>query len=106
MSRKTPSERLLDRLKVMGVPVEDDATIQRTYAGYWMRREGAWVWHTGPFGDRHLMAGSVHTVTDLVRAPRLCADLSRHSPEWSIYPHDERSPQRASETFLIEAEPC
>lgn len=103
MSRQTPSERLLARLKAMGVPVDDDAAVTRTYAGHWQRREGAWTWLTGPVGERHVMAGSIHTVTNLARAPRLCAELSRHSPEWSIYPYDERSTQAASDTYLIEA---
>jgi len=101
MSRQTPSERLLARLKAMGVPVEDDATIERTYAGYWMRARGAWVWSSGV---RAVVTGSIYTVTDLVRRPRLCAVLSPDAPEWSVHPYDERDPQKASDTYLVEAE--
>lgn len=102
MSRQTPSARLLARLRAMGVPVGDDAAIERTYAGLAMRRSGAWVWRTGPFGDQHVMVGSIYPVTDLIRRSRLCAVLELSAPEWSIWPYNEH--RKASDHFLIEPE--
>lgn len=102
MSRQTPSERLLARLKAVGVPIDDDAVIERTYAGSSMRTAGAWVWRTGPFGDGHIMVGSIFPVTDLVRRPLLCATLSTNAPEWSVWPYDDRDWSTPTETTLNE----
>lgn len=100
-SRRTPSERLLARLAVMGVPVAPELGVERTHAGYWQRKTGAWVWRHGPVGERGVMVGSVCTVTELARAPRLIASLSRLAPEWAVYPYVEG--QRVEPGDLVEA---
>jgi hypothetical protein len=102
MSRQTPSQRLLERLKAMGVPLAEDATIERTYAGRGMRSAGAWVWHSGPASEGHFMVGSIFPVTDLVRRPLLCATLSQHAPEWSVWPYDDRDWSNPVEQTLNE----
>lgn len=88
MSRATPSERLLARVKAMGVPVEDDAVIVRTYAGHWQRSQGAWVWRieSGPLGVPTQSVGAHHPVTELLRG-RLVADWDPAIQEWCITPY-------------------
>lgn len=102
MSRQTPSERLLARLKTMGIPVDDEATIERTYAGQWMRANGAWVWRYGPVGDPAVLVGSRYPVTELIREGQLCAVHALGVPEWTIWPYGGHS--KASDHFLIEPE--
>jgi hypothetical protein len=88
MSRPTPSQRLLARLAAMGVPIEDGATIVRTYAGYWQKKQGAWIWRveSGPHGVPAKPVGSGFRATDLLRGP-LAAHWDNSIQEWTIEPH-------------------
>lgn len=109
MSRQTPSQRLLARLKAMGVPIEDDAVIVRTYAGYWQRAQGAYVWAVEASGHRlpKVTVGSHCRVTDLIRAPRLVATWNKITTDWSIDPYIETADydmRRFNITELIEDE--
>jgi hypothetical protein len=90
MSRPTPSQRLLTRLAAMGVPIEDGATIVRTYVGYWQRRQGAWIWmvESAERGLPKKMVGSHSRVTDLVRG-RLVATWDDITQGWTIEPYVE-----------------
>lgn len=103
MSRQTPSERLLERLKTMSIPIADDAGIERTYAGRAMRSAGAWVWRHGPVGDQHVMVGSRLPITELIRHGQLCAVRSPHAPEWSIWPYNGNV-TKENDIFRIEPE--
>lgn len=46
----TPAERIVCRLRTsgilepLGITLPDGVTARRTYAGYWQRQKGAWVW--------------------------------------------------------------
>lgn len=107
MSRRTPSQRLLERLTAMGVPIEDDAVIVRTHAGHWQRSQGAWVWRveSGPYRCPKEPVGSHHPVTELLRG-RLVADWDKAIQEWIITPLDPTKPPRETIglTTLIENE--
>lgn len=87
-ARRTPSERLLERLTAMGIEIAPGARIERTYAGYWQRRQGAWVWRMIP-ADGGAWVGSLYPVTTLVGLPRLGASLSTLAAEWSVFPYEE-----------------
>ena len=85
----TPSERLLKRIREMGVDVPDGARIQRTYAGRTMRSGGAWSWFVvGPDG-RALDIGSQHPVKVLLAEKRLCgcSDYERYDVEINPWFH-------------------
>lgn len=109
MSRPTPSQRLLARLKAMGVPIEDGAIITRTHAGYWQRRQGAWSWRVEQPDYRlpQQIVGSHYPVTDLVRAPRLVATRDEVTGDCSIDPYREGAGYvaRYGLTPLIEPDP-
>jgi hypothetical protein len=107
--RPTPSQRLLARLKAMGVPIEDGALIARTYAGYWQRKQGSWSWLVEQPEHRlpRQMVGSHYPVTDLVRAPRLVATWDRVTGDCSIDPYTEGAnfDARYGLTPLVEPDP-
>ena len=63
----TPSKRLIARLRAMGLIIPNDARVQRTYAGFWQRREGAWLWALVDSNDFELSIGSQHCVTSLLK---------------------------------------
>jgi hypothetical protein len=70
----TASERLLARLRAMGVDLPEDATICRTYAGRHQRAAGAWTWYAWSATRGNLGGiGSHSTVNELVRAPVISA---------------------------------
>lgn len=71
-----PSERLIARLRE--IPelknrIRSNAKIVRTYAGYWQKSAGGWLWMI----DHDHTIGSIERVTDLVKATTL-----------SIYQHN------------------
>lgn len=71
---ETPSQRLLARLRAMGVPIPEGAVIRRTHAGLQQRRNGAWSWFVDP--DPRIPGttpglGSQVPVTELLRTDRL-----------------------------------
>jgi hypothetical protein len=63
-----PSERLLTRLHAMGVDIPDGARVQRTYAGYWQRSEGAWSWALVDGNGHELKLGSQYPLSTLLKS--------------------------------------
>ena len=65
----TPSEKIIDRLRVLGFAVPEGTEVRRTYAGLHQRRDGAWSWfleYPEPVpGLRDI--GSVWPLRDLLR---------------------------------------
>jgi hypothetical protein len=102
----TPSQRLIARLRAMGLPLADDTTLARTHAGYWQRKGGAWSWMLWSDTDSAMTKyGSQHTVTALLREPRLVATFERRSGMWHVDPYDPRTDERAwPEGIVVEAE--
>lgn len=62
----TRSKRLLLQLRAAGVEMPDDVFIQRSYAGHWQRKEGAWSWFVVSAISGPLDIGSQDTVTELL----------------------------------------
>lgn len=65
-----PSEKLIARLINEGHIEPGEYRVQRTYAGYWQRREGAFSWDlvhadTG----HHAFVGSQYSVKECADAP-------------------------------------
>lgn len=88
----TPAERLVaairarDALGPVGIVLPDGVTARRTYAGYWQRSRGAWVWRLhAPDGsaflrdryDRLRSVGSVWRMGDLLAASEWIVDEHR-----------------------------
>jgi hypothetical protein len=91
--RPRPSERLLARLRAMGLPVAPDAQFRRVYAGYWQRAAGAWSWTVD--GSSTGWIGSIYPVAVLLRAERLIA-IERHG-DWHVIPWDGEEPAKSGE---------
>lgn len=100
----TPSARLLERLRVMGLAIPTDAEIRRTRAGVHQRRAGAFSWYIVNGDGAEMRIGSQYPVTELMTRPRLMAtrawgvhedihidplggigDPRRASHQWSFY---------------------
>jgi len=84
-----PSERLLDRLRdELDLDIPGTAFIERTYAGFYQRSAGAWVWvlNDGDRTDQYVgRLGSQFPVTELLRAERLGV-LETEFGDIDIYP--------------------
>jgi hypothetical protein len=92
--RKTPSERLLTRLRALGLDIPEGATIARTYAGVWQRRDGAWSWYAQQPDGRPIDIGSQYAVGDLLRERYLCATVGWREPAIHIDPTVPGEPLR------------
>lgn len=70
MSKKL-SERMLDRLRDMGIKITKNCRIDRTYAGQVQKMAGAmsWVVVEKELGEINL--GGYATVTNLMKCPKL-----------------------------------
>jgi hypothetical protein len=78
MTTPRPSQRLVARLRAMGVPLPDEVELVRTRAGRAQRAAGAWSWAAYVPGGRELRLGSQAPITELLRAHRLT--VSQYSP--------------------------
>ena len=70
----TPTERLIDRLRTMGVPVPEGTVLRRVYAGRDQRSKGAWSWYFDyPPSEYHTArtVASIWPVGYLLKQPRL-----------------------------------
>ena len=66
-----PSDRLISRLIREGEIEPGEYHIERTYAGYWQRKEGAFSWMLMRSEDRgYINIGSQFTVRECVDAER------------------------------------
>jgi len=81
-ARVNPSERLLDRLRrECGLDVPAGTQVNRTYAGTFQRRGGAWSWFAfGPDGEE--ICGSHYPIKVLLRSKRLAVafDVDNDAP--------------------------
>lgn len=65
------SDRLIARLIAEGFISPGEYRIERTYAGYWQRTEGAWSWELVRADGGPAFVGSQWTVKECLRAPVL-----------------------------------
>ena len=74
----TKNERMMQRLRVeLGLKLPVDTTIERTYAGRNLKAGGAFSWYLRSEERPGVTGiGSPSTVTDLLRAKKLCIDAS------------------------------
>jgi hypothetical protein len=88
VTRQTASQRLLARLREMGLAIPRDALIRSARPSKGQRAAGQWRWWietVDPDGDTHQLAtpiGSHHTVVACLEAPRL--EISNVNGEWTI----------------------
>ena len=102
-----PSERLIARLRAMGVEIPEGATIRRTHAGYWQKAQAAWSWFVADANGKELGIGSQISVTELLREKRLCAAEAYSDCDISIdpmLPGDVPPPRGAFRNVWIEPE--
>jgi len=98
----TPSDKLMGRLRDMGMSVPDGSTLHRTHAGQLQRRTGAWSWSILDPAGREL-CGSYSPVTELLRGPLTVLDSEYGVPE--VVPAAEagdRTKYRAGRTLFSE----
>lgn len=72
-NKMTTFEKLADRLKKDLNITVDISTLKRTYAGYWQRRAGEWVWKGQcRIKDKDIIfdVGSYETASALVKSPQ------------------------------------
>lgn len=85
---KTKNERLIERLRLMGLVIPVDAEIERTYAGREQKAAGAFVWiievNPGVGMVNHIIT-SQWPVTDLLKEKKLSIHLD-DSGQFTIYP--------------------
>lgn len=94
----TASERLIERLRAMGLDLPADTVVKRTGYGYANRSRGAWTWrlvHDGddiffpaPGGSMQCF-GSADTVTSLAKAERLAVVRYPGEPDLCVAPWSE-----------------
>lgn len=99
----TPSARLLTRLRAMGLPVPEGASIERTHAGHWQRKEGAWSWQVLPQLGREGV-GSQYPVTKLLHARRLIAIRHHRQDDYHLFAWQEG--WAVDYRDVLEPEPC
>jgi hypothetical protein len=101
----TPSGRLTERLRAMGLPVPPNANIERVRAGWADRAAGAWSWRTFPPTPAGEVVGSQFRVADLLKARRLVAVNARGDAagEWSVFPADGDDDLHWGERRILEA---
>lgn len=100
----TPSERLMARLRAMGVDIPEGSTLQRTYAGYWQRKGGAWSWFLlSPDGRDFL--GSYFPVKTLLRTRLNVTQGHRHEGTFSVFPWKESTARERAHFHLWIDEP-
>lgn len=82
MPRKKPGERLIERLRGLGVDIPRTAEVRRTRSGRHQRACGAWSWflhNPERFSGGHLglalNVGSQERVKDLLKAKKI-------TPSW------------------------
>jgi len=71
MTRPTTQERLLARLRGMGIDLPEGARLVRTHANGWQITEGAWSWAALDQDGRDLHIGSQYSMSELLWAWRL-----------------------------------
>ena len=81
----TPSEKMLTRLRAMGLDIPDGSVVQRTHAGYWQRRAGAWSWSVFNPERPDINVGSTWPLSILLRRPMVITQ-SRKGEQLNIDP--------------------
>jgi hypothetical protein len=103
--KKAPSQRLLARLRAMGLDIVDGAVVQRTYAGIWQRREGAWSWALVDANNFELSVGSQYPVTRLLKG-RIMATQHWNNDDLHVDPWEAISEgQRGDYRYVFEESP-
>jgi hypothetical protein len=65
------SERLLNRLRELGVQLPEEARLESTRASRSARRNGAWSWHVVDGRGIPMEIGSLWSMTELLASPEL-----------------------------------
>lgn len=86
MERLPTHERLVARLRGIGIDIPDDWECQNIHAGKRQREAGAWSWEITAKGTRTICASFV-SATDLLKAKVISAHLEgRHERTLIIEP--------------------
>lgn len=67
------AKKLIEKLnRLFDLKIPENAVIQRTYAGYWQKSNGAWIWHFYLEGyPKCWDIGSSFTTVDILKAKEL-----------------------------------
>lgn len=90
----TPAQLLIARIRQMGfqLPGDGDYRLDRTYAGRYQRKAGAWAWFLVPPEDapqRHALLnilGSQWPITALVAAAGIEISYNKYTRTWDADP--------------------
>ena len=84
-------QRLCKRVREeLGIELEDEFV--RTYAGYWQKSRGAWLWEA-KIKDTPVSVGSIWPMTELIKAEVLTT-YSRPGPDIEIIPENRPAPPK------------
>lgn len=82
----TTSERVVKRLRDMGVDVHPESEVRRLYSGPWQRAAGAWSWSLFHPSMKQGY-GSQHAADELLKCAHWTVEEPNHrSPDLSIDP--------------------
>jgi len=84
-----PQDKMLARLREMGLEVPADAHIRRVYPSASQRNVGAWSWTVIKADGYEAGIGSQWSIGELLRG-RMVASLGyEHGDDWDVDPHRE-----------------
>lgn len=99
----TPSRKLLDRLRAMGLDIPPSATIHRTYAGRCQRQASAFSWFINGWAPTGVTdVGGYMRVTELLKVDRLMVSRSVNG-YWEVDPYSEDVQVNRRTVIAIEA---
>ena len=110
----TPSQKLLTRLRNLGLTIPEGSTVARTRAGSSARDAGAWSWYLAEAGGAPATnggngLGSQWPITDLLKGRMLATQdtsLGRGGNDIHIDPWEESTPAHRSHYQLWIEEPA
>ena len=82
------SEKLLKRLKEeLNLDIQRNAYIKRTYAGYWQKSQGAFLWYVYNSDGIVSNIGSCYRISDLLKSDKL--EISTSWEDIEIFPKEK-----------------
>ncbi len=79
--RLSSGEKLIKRLRAMGLDLPDVVRVEHTNAGRVQKAAGAWSWYLVDHDGKELRVGGFLAVTELLRGPMIATRAPSRVPE-------------------------